>query len=149
MDSAVVTEREEFVLIITGSRDWTDRRSVWTPLDRLRGQHGRLLIRNGKARKGADALVSEWCEENRRGGVTERPYPADWGGSGGKGAGFVRNGAMVDAGANAVLAWANPCRKNSTWCPPGPHPSHGTADCVRKARTAGIPVHFCPLGMKW
>ena len=47
-------------------------------------------------------------------------------------AGFIRNQAMVNEGANLCVA-----------CP-GPT-SHGTYDCVERARRAGIPVHWIKL----
>lgn len=137
-----------FELIVTGSRDWLDRRSVWLPLNRLLGHHGRLLVRNGKAKRGVDKHVSDWCERFDDSLVLEDPHPADWDAFGFQ-AGFRRNQEMVDAGAGAVMAWANPCRKNGRWCPPGMHPSHGTADCVKKGRAAGIPIYFSPEGMSW
>ncbi|MCP9209675.1 SLOG family protein [Streptomyces sp. NEAU-Y11] len=137
-----------FTLIVTGSRDWRDRRSIWMPLDKLLQGHGRIAVRNGKARKGLDRLVSEWAVARMHDGAIEIPHRADWDAHGWR-AGFLRNGEMVDAGANSLLAWANPCRKEDRrWCPPGEHPSHGTADCARRARAAGIPVFSCPLGMQ-
>lgn len=137
-----------FELIVTGSRDWSGRASVWKPLNRMLIQHRRLLIRNGKNKRGADRLVSDWAERFKDSLVLEDPYLPDWDAFGNY-AGNLRNQRMVDAGAQAVMAWANPCRKNGRWCPPGEHPSHGTADCVKRARAAKIPVYFSPEGMSW
>lgn len=140
-------------LIVTGSRSWLGRASVWMPLDRLRLKHGTLenplLVSNGKASRGLDQLVSEWIEEYEGEGVVEIPFVADWDGPARRQAGFIRNQRMVDEGADMLLVWANPCRENKPWCPSGAHPTHGTADCVRRARDSGIPVHFCPRGMSW
>lgn len=136
---------------ITGSRTWSGRASVWTPLNRLRVKHGTLenplRILNGKAKRGADLLVSEWTEEYKGEGVLEIPCPADW--SLGGQAGFIRNQQMVDRRPGFFLAWVNPCPGTKPWCPKGLHPTHGAADCVDKARDAGIPVHFHPRGMSW
>lgn len=140
-------------LIVTGPRGWTDRREVWAPLDRLRERHALpdrpLVVHNGMAKKGLDRLVDEWTEG--RPCVVQVPHPADW--SRGLQAGFDRNQDMVDAavkaGAEAALAWGLPCTRNKPWCPAGLHPTHGTADCVKKARAAGLPVHFCPSGLSW
>lgn len=137
-----------FVLGVTGSRDWTSRRSVWLPLNQMLWHHRRLIVRNGKARKGVDRLVGEWTERFPDHLVLEDPHPADWGRHGNQ-AGFLRNQEMVDAGMDALMAWALPCRKNAPWCPPGRHPTHGTFDCVEKARAAGITVYFSPEGMSW
>lgn len=137
-------------LIVTGSRDWLDRRSVWNPLNQVRrGYPGRrILIRNGKARKGVDHLVSRWTERYAHLGIEEDPHRADWDIHGNQ-AGFLRNQEMVDAGADFLMAWANPCTKNAPWCPKVIHPSHGTAHCVDRAKEAGIRVLFSPLGMSW
>jgi hypothetical protein len=137
-----------FVLGVTGSRGWTRRSSVWVPLTRMLRHHRRLIVRNGKARRGADRHVSDWAERFPDHLVLEDPHPADWGRHGNQ-AGFLRNQEMVDAGMDALMAWALPCEKKAPWCPPGEHPTHGTFDCVEKARAAGIPIHFSPEGMSW
>jgi hypothetical protein len=135
-------------IIVTGSRDWWHQPSVHQPLNGFLQKYDRLLIRNGLAKRGLDDLVHRWTEDHLDQGAVEDPYKADWDRFGNR-AGHIRNQRMVDEGADMVLAWANPCRRNGPWCPPGRHPSHGTADCVRRARDAGIPVHFCPRGMSW
>lgn len=139
-----------FTILVTGPRGWTDRRSVWMPLDRMLSHYGTLLVRNGKARDGVDNLVSLWTAQKKECGVVEDPHPANWRVHG-KQAGFIRNGEMVRAlpRADVVMAWGLPCKKNAPWCPPGFHPTHGTADCVKQARAAGIPVRFSPQGMSW
>jgi hypothetical protein len=135
-------------IAVTGSRDWWDRRSVWTPLDRLRIRYDHLVVFNGMASQGLDHLVDEWAMGHEGDGVHQVPFPADWSRDGRR-AGFLRNGQMIQAHPDRVLAWAKPCRKAKRSCPPGKHPSHGTADCVKQARDAAIPVSFCPTGMKW
>lgn len=142
-------------LAVTGSRDWWGRASVWTPLDRIRVRYDEVIIVNGKAKDGLDALVSEWTEEYANEGVAEIPLPADWNNTQNDPhfvrhlAGFVRNQKIIDERPDRLLVWANPCRRRKPSCPPGVHPSHGTADCVQRARDAKIPVSFCPRGMKW
>lgn len=137
-----------FRLGVTGSRDWTDRPSVWVPLGRMLTRHRYLIVRNGKAKKGLDPLVSQWAEKFEDHIVFEDPHPADWDTHGHQ-AGFLRNQEMADAGLDALMAWANPCTRRKPWCPKGEHPSHGTADMVKKARAAGVPVFFSPEGMSW
>jgi hypothetical protein len=57
----------------------------------------------------------------------------------GKQAPFIRNQTMVDTGANVCVAGYLPCVKPD--CKrPQPHGTHGTADCVGKAKKAGIRV---------
>lgn len=157
-------------LIVTGSQTWTHRPSVHEPLDLLRTRHARpgspLVVVNGLAERGLDAIVNGWTRLHPE-DVLQVPFPADWGGpcadtcwAGHRRknrygldycptAGHRRNQGMVDADADQVLAWASCCRRNRRGCPPGLHPSHGTADCVRRARRAGIPVSCCPQGMVW
>lgn len=137
-----------FRLGVTGSRSFTRRGPVWIPLDRMLQHHRRLIVRNGKCKKGADRLVSDWSERLPDHLVKEAPYRANWQAFGNQ-AGFLRNQVMVDAGMDALMVWANPCRDNSFWCPPGEHPTHGTADCVKRARAAKIPILFSPEGLSW
>jgi hypothetical protein len=88
-----------------------------------------VVIRHGRCR-GADMIADEWACEMRRLGrhVEIDSRPADWDRYG-KAAGFVRNGQMVDEGADICLAF-----------PIGMSP--GTWDCVARAQAAGIPVRI-------
>lgn len=99
-------------------------------------------------KRGVDHFMHEWSEMFDDSVVLEIPHPADWD-LHRKAAGFVRNQEMVDARMDALMVWANPCSKRTRWCPPGEHPSHGTADCVERARVAKVPIHFSPEGMSW
>jgi hypothetical protein len=135
-------------VIVTGSRDWRSVAQVRSALSRLLARHGKVLVIHGLCPTGADRFAAEWVADHRGQGASEKPHPANWAELG-KNAGPTRNGVMIDEGGDVVLAFADPCRTRKPWCPPGRHPSHGTADCVRKARAAGIPVYFCPQGMSW
>lgn len=136
-------------ILITGSRDFTKRAAIWTPLDRLLVQHGRIVLFNGKCPRGADRIASDWARARKARGADEIPFYADWDTHDNQ-AGFIRNGDMVKARPTMAMVWANPCtKKDRRWCPPGEHPSHGTADCVQQAREAKIPVFFSPAGMSW
>ena len=137
-----------FVLGVTGSRNWTSRRSVWIPATTMLRHHRRIAVRNGMCRRGVDRFMHEWAEKFDSSVVLEIPHVADWSPDN-RAAGFLRNQEMVNAGMDALMAWALPCAKRTRWCPAGEHPSHGTADCVEKAREAGIPIHFSPEGMSW
>jgi hypothetical protein len=108
-------------VLVCGGRDFNDREAVFTYLDRLHSQKPISHIIHGAAR-GADTLAGEWAGWA---GVTVSPYPADWG-THGKAAGALRNRAMlVEGEPNLVIAF------------PG---GRGTADMVRRAEAAGIPV---------
>jgi hypothetical protein len=87
---------------------------------------------------GADLMFATF---GRRLGWTVEPYRADWypDGAFDRTAAFRRNQRMVDSGADVCIALLRECRK------PGckrdrPHWTHGTADCIRRAERAGIPV---------
>ena len=59
-------------------------------------------------------------------GLPTLAYPADWDRHG-RGAGMIRNGEMVDDGADLAMAWPHPTEKST-----------GTLDCARRAVAAGI-----------
>jgi hypothetical protein len=105
-------------IIYCGGRDYDDRWTVRTYVDAFK--LGAIIVVHGGAR-GADALVDEAA---RAKGHPVEVFPADWKRHG-KGAGPIRNQAMLDAGADFVVAF------------PG---GRGTADMVRRAREAGVPV---------
>jgi hypothetical protein len=108
-------------LIVCGGRDYTDSRAVYWALDQVRAFRGGVAkIITGGAR-GADRLAEDWAEQN---GAEVQVFEADWE-THGKAAGPVRNQAMADAGADACIAF------------PG---GRGTADMIRRAKAAGIPV---------
>lgn len=107
-------------LAVVGSRTFADRERLFRLLDRLRPRLECVVT--GGAR-GADALAEEWARER---GVPVVVLRADWRRFG-RGAGPRRNAEVV-AAATAVLAFWDGA-------------SRGTADTVRRARAAGVPVH--------
>ena len=135
-------------ILITGSRTWVSATSIRTALERLLAHYQRITVVHGDCPRGADAMASRWAKRYRSAVVQELAVPAPWGTYGNR-AGNLRNGAMVNLGAHMVLVFAMPCEKRKPWCPPGEHPSHGTADCVQKARDADLMVKFSPEGLAW
>lgn len=136
-------------VIVTGSRAWKDKNRIWRSLD-LMAANGPLTVVHGDCPDGADAMAAEWCRYAlaiscgvgiRSYLVTEEPYPAKWK-TYGKAAGHIRNGEMVALGADVVLAFCAWC--DNIMCPrhdiEGDHMTHGTENCVRQARAAGIEV---------
>lgn len=119
-------------LLVTGSREWTNARSVAAALDRcvetLGGDIGDITLVSGACPTGADALAEAYWAS--RGGTVER-HPADWV-QHGKKAGPLRNQAMADLGADLCVAFP--------W-----GVSRGTRHCMGAARAAGIPV-VTPVG---
>ena len=122
-------------VLVTGSRGWRDTHAVRSALEEVvdPARRDRFVVVHGDCPSGADRHARLWAESA---GVPHEPHPADW--SQGRGAGPARNQQMVDLGADVCLAFLAPCTRDR--CRPEPHWSHGTADCVRRARAAGIPV---------
>lgn len=131
-------------VLVTGSRDWDDRRAIEDTLTTAGalaialGQ--RLTVVHGDCRTGADRIADAWAEWHRERGQPfdlERhparnfgPWPA---------AGPRRNAHMVQLGADACFAFIGPC--TSPRCRrPDPHPSHGASGCADLAEQAGIPT---------
>lgn len=113
-------------VIVCGSRSWTDRWMVSTVLDGLL-EGDELTIVEGCA-PGADRFACGYRPTFlRRDSVRHEHHPADWE-MYGNAAGPMRNQEMADAGAGLCVAF--------TEHPPTP----GTADMVRRAKRAGIPV---------
>ena len=114
-------------VLVCGGRDYSDRERVWRTLDELLIPDDDMLpvgantLIHGGAR-GADLLADAWAVANW---VDIDMYPADWKAYG-KAAGAIRNQQMLDRGSpDLVVAF------------PG---GRGTADMVRRARKAGVPV---------
>lgn len=112
-------------VIVCGGRDWTDRERTYRALDAAHAKSPIVVVVQGGA-PGADTLARQWAVDR---GVLCDEFSADWHGLGPK-AGPVRNQAMVDAGADALIAM------------PG---GRGTADAARRAIAARIVV-WKPFG---
>jgi hypothetical protein len=121
-------------ILVTGSRKFRYRKIVALALaDTARG-HADVTVVHGACPSGADAMAHA---EARDQGFHVDPHPADWDRHG-KAAGFIRNQEMVDAGADICLAFYQAGAANK-----------GTADCVKKARRAGIQVlTYGPYGQE-
>jgi hypothetical protein len=137
-------------ILVTGSRGWSDARTVWTALDAVAAgaaQGGiRLLTVVHGAAKGADELADRWVRTYGAGDphVTAERHPALWQRYG-KRAGVVRNELMVSRGADLALAFIAPC--TDARCPdPKPHGSHGATHCAELADAAGITLRVWHLG---
>lgn len=108
-------------IIVCGGRDYTNMARVVEVLDALRAERGVGYVFHGNAR-GADGCADVWA---KRRGVPVLAVPARWS-KYGKRAGPIRNQAMLGHGIDLVVAF------------PG---GTGTADMVKRARTAGVEVH--------
>lgn len=109
-------------VLICGGRGYWDGNRVWHVLDAAVDRLGLSFVIQGGA-TGADNLARQWARDH---GVPFETYAADWQAQG-NAAGPIRNQRMIDEGRpEAVIAF------------PG---CSGTADMVRRARAAGIPVY--------
>ena len=110
-------------VLVTGSRTWTNTEAIRAALAAVWGDGTAVLV-SGACPRGADRLAEQlWT---RWGGHVER-HPADWDRHG-RGAGYRRNTAMVERGADLCLAFIHAG---------SPGASHTTA----LAEAAGIPTH--------
>lgn len=131
-------------VLVTGSREFTERSAIHQALDLINGQPGPHTLVHGAA-KGADQTAAKHAMKL---GWTIEPHPADWsqpctdrcrhrglrnqtpGRSFCPAAGAMRNAAMVRLGADVVLAFFAAQAEN-----------RGTTDCVKRAKAAGLTVH--------
>lgn len=117
------------VVVVTGSREWTDRASIAAAIE------GAELLIVGDCPTGADAIALEIAKEWD---VIAEVLIANWKALGNR-AGPVRNGAMV---ARAVLERTHGM---DVYCHAFPLPgSRGTPDCIRQLEAHGFPVTIHP-----
>lgn len=86
-------------IIVTGSRDWDDPRTIRLILARYHAPDTVLV--HGACPTGADAIADAFAVEM---GWTVERHPAQWD-TLGKRAGFVRNAEMAALGADVCLAF--------------------------------------------
>lgn len=109
------------MVLVCGGRDYDDREQLFRVLDAAHMSNPIILLMHGAA-KGADTLAEEWA---RNSGVPCQAYHADWE-THGKAAGPIRNQRMLDNGLpHMVIAFLG---------------GKGTADMMRRAKAADVPV---------
>jgi hypothetical protein len=118
-----------FRLLITGSRDWSDKEVVVREMVLVARKFGQdVTLVSGNASKGGDAICESVAKD--MGWVIER-HPAKWNrqadGSFDRRAGFKRNKFMVMLGADACLAFIK-------------DGSAGATNTAMLAELAGIPT---------
>lgn len=119
-----------FRVVVTGSRGWPHPEEVSAQLDALWEERGsELTVIQGGA-SGADEAARGWVARHTVDGET---YEANWDLHGPK-AGPIRNRAMLQAGADLVLAFPAG----------GPKESPGTWDTIIEAIANGIEVRLIP-----
>lgn len=115
-------------VLICGSRTWTKPIPTDVVVGGLASVYGatNVTVIHGAA-KGADSMAASAAHRH---GVDCEDYPADWD-THGKAAGAIRNQRMLDEGRpDVVFAFTDDLAA-----------SKGTADMVRRARKAGLPVY--------
>ncbi|QEQ93849.1 DprA-like DNA processing chain A [Streptomyces phage Maya] len=116
-------------VLVTGSRDWSDRDAVWDALDDILGAHQELTLVHGDCPTGADRYADDWALDIQmlygEDVVSIERHPADWNGPRKRGAGFARNAEMVKLGADLCLAFIR-------------NESNGATHCSELAEKAGI-----------
>jgi hypothetical protein len=122
-------QRGPLRLLVCGSRTWTDATLLAEAVEQTVAEYGQgragVVLIEGNAR-GADRLAGVLA---RARGWELEVYPADWQRHG-RAAGMRRNARMLREGRpERVIACADDLAA-----------SRGTADMVRRARGAGIPV---------
>jgi len=110
---------EEYVVLVTGSRDWTDEACIREALQKVVMPDRAMVLVHGACHLGGADMIADGIA--RELGWTVHPYPADWE-KWGKAAGPIRNNTMVKhARPHVVLAFPKAG-------------SRGTTHCIRVAR---------------
>ncbi|MEV5129267.1 SLOG family protein [Streptomyces sp. NPDC053705] len=120
-------------VLVTGSRDWDDDRAVRYAIAAAVLDHAPVdapvVLVHGACPRGADAHAAAWAqlaEADGRRPVVAEAHPANWE-QHGKAAGFRRNAAMVQLGADICLAFIK-------------DGSRGASHTAALAEKAGIPT---------
>lgn len=118
-------------VIVTGSREWPDAQYIYESLSRIywdstHAGTGHVVVVHGDCPTGVDSFARKWCSEYPRAEIREERHPADWVHFG-RGAGLFRNQAMVDLGADRLIAF--PYGK-----------ANGTCHCIAAAIRAEMGV---------
>jgi hypothetical protein len=117
-------------MLVTASRTWTNEAAMRRTLAR-HYEPGAVLVVGGA--RGGDRIAEKIWRD--LGGQVER-HDADWDRHG-KAAGAIRNAEMAAADISACVAFVMRCEDCGT---PEPHGTHGTVDCIGRAKAAGIEV---------
>lgn len=111
-------------VLVCGGRDFADYALGMRTLDAIHATTPITVIIHGDA-PGADAMAKDWAlSKGPSANICTRSFPADWD-KYGKAAGPIRNQQMLEERPTMVVAF------------PG---GRGTADMVRRAHKAGVPV---------
>jgi hypothetical protein len=135
------------IVAVTGSRTYKSALTISEKLSEVHAKTPIEILLSGHCPEGADLFAEDWAKVN---GVQMIWVPATW--RQGLGAGFARNGLMLDVAMGLakpnlprLLAFTSKCTLMAPKCTNTKlHVSHGTADCIRKAKDLPIRVHRYP-----
>lgn len=133
------------IIVVTGSRNYKNPERIKEALTTVHSKHGIEILFSGHCGQGADYFAEEWAKAV---GVQMALFPAPWNSNRGILSGFDRNGLMLDAAMDLakpnrprLLAFTSRCVLFPPKCNrPGKHVSHGTWDCILKARDLPIRI---------
>lgn len=143
-------------ILVTGSRSWSDRDTIYRTLNDVVTEHGLWLepdeygntlpspdvvIVHGGA-EGADRIAGVWAIGELLEPEVHRPDYESWPR---RVAPQKRNEKMVRLGADICLAFILPCALPGCRRP-RPHGSHGASRCADLAEKAGIPTRIITGG---
>jgi predicted Rossmann-fold nucleotide-binding protein len=109
-----------FKVLVCGGRNWNERKPIRDALNELLREHGNLFVITGGA-PGADTQAATAAAELSVHAAVVKPLWSAFG----KGAGHLRNRAMLDLEPDLVIAF------------PG---GRGTANMIEQAHAAHVPV---------
>jgi len=115
-------------LLICGDRNWQDRSCIKDWIEHaVREYHGNVIVIHGAAR-GADTIAGLAAKANS---LEVIEFPAEWS-KYHRAAGVIRNAKMLlEGNPDAVWAFHDKIEE-----------SKGTADMIRRALRAGLPVRL-------
>lgn len=119
--------RTPAVLLVAGSRHYTNREHVFREIDKWIALHGRpAKLISGECATGVDLLAKIYAQQHK---IDYEGFAAKWSGSGRqrRACGPMRNAKMIDL-CTHLLAF------------PSTTHSPGTKDTIRKARLKHLPV---------
>jgi hypothetical protein len=133
-------------VLVTGSRTWTDVDTIFGALDVI-AERARaecvpgVVVVHGCA-KGADMVADSWVRDRKWRGwpVEAERHAADWS-THGRRAGFVRNSAMVQRGADVCLAFILDASRGATQCADLAEAADIPTQRIERTSLAGAGVH--------
>lgn len=112
------------ILVVSGSRNWTDVKTVYSELDGIHRRYKVEAVFHGEA-AGLDRLAKRWAEDR---GIPAFgcPYPGTYGSAGGP----IRNGWLLEfSHADLLVAFPLP-------------DSRGTWNMVTQAKAKRVPIRI-------